>query len=209
MKILSIPPTGDFMANCYVIVSDNNNAVMIDAPQSGLNALKTINEKGFTLKKILLTHGHFDHIDSLEEVRAKTGASVYIHTGDAEFLTNNTLNLSEDLGQTVKPCEEFTTVSNGDTIQLDELSFEVILTNGHTNGSVCYKISDCLFTGDTLFRGSIGRTDLIDGDFDALKKSLKVFPKLYETGDFRIFCGHGERSMLSQEIARNPYLRGL
>ncbi len=209
MKIITIPPKGDFMTNCYVLVSDKNNAVMIDCPQSGISALKLLEEKGYTLKKILLTHGHFDHIDCLEDVRLKTNATVYIHEGDFEYLSNNTLNLSEDLCKEVKPCLEFEKISDGEIIELDELKFETILTNGHTNGSVCYKISDCLFTGDTLFRGSIGRTDLINGNFSALKKSLEIFPKLYNEGDFRIFPGHGERSSLSNEIARNPYLRGL
>ncbi len=210
MKIISVPPKGMFQTNCFVIISDKNNAVMIEAPANALDALRIIEENGAVLKKILLTHGHCDHIELLSEVQEKSGAEVYIHKNDAAKLTDDNLNLVNAFKSAfpnMKHCKNYKEISNGEVITLDELSFEVIHTAGHTSGSVCYKIADTIFTGDTLFYRSIGRTDMIDGDVFAMRKTLEFLANYPTETDYTIYCGHERQSTLIAEKKFNTYLQ--
>ena len=170
MEMFTFDNMGAFGVNCYAVVSEKKNAVLIDAPCNADGIIGMMKENGFTLKKILLTHGHFDHIGAAEELREKTGCEVYIHSNDASKLSNQTMNLSAFFRMPpVDPVEEYKTLSHNDIIEQDELKFRVMLTAGHSSGSVCYIIDDIIFSGDTLFRLSAGRTDMRDGNFQALK----------------------------------------
>lgn len=206
MKIYRIP-VGELLANCYIIETENKNAVAID-PGSDFQRIKNLlDEHELTLKKILLTHGHYDHIGAAGEAADVYGAQVYIHEEDAPMLTSRTKSLADAIGAgQFNEITKFTTVTNGDVIILDELSFDVIHTPGHTRGGVCYKCGNAFFTGDTLFKLSMGRTDFPGGNMGEMFKSLQKIAKL--EGDYDIYPGHNETSTLSYERKNNPYLKG-
>ncbi len=212
MKIIKLKPQGMFAVNCYLVISDKNNAVLIDAPEGGESILAEIEKQGVKLKKILLTHGHCDHIESVAFLAERTEAEVFIHSEDAPKLTDSYLNLSEYFSMYMDPVRHYEhgiSLSDGDTIKEDELTFTVFHTPGHSSGSVCYLLGNVMFSGDTLFRDSIGRTDMPDGDYRKLSESLKALEQF--TGnydDYRLLAGHGDESTLSREKQRNPYLRG-
>ena len=210
MKIVKIPPRGMFAVNCYIVISEAGNAVLIDAPEGGERILAEIQKNCAVLKKILLTHGHCDHIESLSEIAEKTGAEVYIHKFDASKLTDSRMNLSDFFAMYLDaPAKHFDgaiPVSGGDIISQDELEFRVMHTPGHTSGSVCYIVDDVMFSGDTLFRDSIGRTDMPDGDYSVLAKTLSALSEISE--DYRVLPGHNEETTLRREKAQNPFLSG-
>lgn len=210
MKISYFTSDNAFGTNCYIVISEQNNAVLIDAPQADNDALEQLEKQGVKIKKILLTHGHCDHIESLAFLAEKYGAEVYIHKLDEPKLHDDFLNLSEYFGSLYSsPIQHFKgakTVEDGDIITLDELEFKVIHTPGHTRGSVCYIVNDVMFSGDTLFKQSIGRTDMPDGDTNTLMSSLKRLEKI--EGDYLLLTGHGGSSRLSEERANNPYMKG-
>lgn len=208
MKIIKIPPAGMFAVNCYIVISEKGNAVLIDAPEGADRILSEIEKNGASLKKILLTHGHCDHIESLAEIAEKTGAEVYIHEFDAPKLTDPRMNLSEFfamyLDAPARHYDKAVTVKDGDIISQDELEFKVMHTPGHTSGCVCYILDDVMFSGDTLFKDSIGRTDMPDGNYSVLAKTLSMLSEIEQ--DYRVLPGHNEETALSREKAQNPFL---
>lgn len=211
MKIIKIPPQGVFAVNCYLVVTEAGNAVMIDAPWGHERLLAEVKKSGAALKKILVTHGHCDHIESLAAVAEATGAEVYIHTLDAPKLTDSHTNLSEFfaayLDENAAPYDKAICVNDGDVITQDELSFTVLHTPGHTSGCVCYITEDVIFSGDTLFKGSIGRTDMPDGSYETLCGSLKKLAAFKgEREDYRLLSGHGGESTLNREKDTNPFI---
>ena len=212
MKIIKITPIGMFAVNCYIVVSEAGNAVMIDCPEEGgaEGLLAELEKIGAKLTKILLTHGHCDHIETLAEIANATGAEVYIHKFDAPKLTDSHGNLSEYfaayLDGPVKHYDKAIVVSDGDIIRQDELEFKVMHTPGHTSGCVCYIAGDVMFSGDTLFRDSIGRTDMVDGNYQVLSESLKKLTEITE--NYRVLSGHGDETTLDREKNHNPYIGG-
>ena len=210
MKILTYTGRDVFAANCYIIISDSGSAAIIDAPCGCEKILSLIEENGGTLKKILLTHGHCDHIESLVPLAEKTGAEVYIHTLDERKLRDDLFNLSEYFGDCyAEPLPHFAgahTVENGDSVVMDEIEFKVLHTPGHTSGSVCFITGDIMFSGDTLFASSIGRTDMPDGNPALMQQTLNMLKGIEK--DFTVLSGHGGPTKLSAEKIRNPYLRG-
>lgn len=206
MKIYRLP-VGELLANCYIIDTENKNAVAIDPGSDYQKIKKFLDEHNLTLKKILLTHGHYDHIGAAREAAIAYGAEVYIHEEDAPMLISRTKSLADAIsaGQ-FNEIPEFITIKNGDVITLDEVSFEVIHTPGHTRGGVCYKCGNSLFTGDTLFKLSMGRTDFPGGNMGEMFKSLQKISQL--EGEYDVFPGHNETSTLAYERKNNPYLKG-
>ena len=210
MKTVMINSGGIFGTNCYLVISDSGNAALIDAPRGGERILAEAEKNGASIKKILLTHGHCDHIESLAFLAKETGAEVYIHEMDEKKLSDDYLDLSEYFSDYYdKPVEHFSgakKVSDGDIITLDELSFKVLHTPGHTSGSVCYICDEAMFSGDTLFKMSAGRTDMPDGNSIKLNESLKMLDNLGK--DYVLLSGHGDRSTLSNERKFNPFMKG-
>lgn len=204
MKIIKLQPLSAFATNSYIVETDCKNAVLIDAPDNAEYILSQINENGLTLKKILLTHGHIDHIGAVYDLAEKTGCKVYIHSDDIQKLRDPELNLSNYLGMAFKAYNNATPLENSDKISLDELVFEVLSTPGHTSGSVCYICGDVMFAGDTLFYRSIGRTDMVDGDYSKMAKSLEKLRKI--DFDYTVYSGHGAPTSLADEKAQNPYM---
>jgi glyoxylase-like metal-dependent hydrolase (beta-lactamase superfamily II) len=198
MEIKRIP-TGQMMANCYLIWNKNtNNAIVIDPGDSAEKIISYIDENKLNVKKILLTHGHFDHIGALNKIRKYTNAPVYVHENDANCVTDSNYNLSVLVNKNIF-CDndaEFT-INDGDIIGKGEFDIQVIHTPGHSKGSVCYLMGNHLFSGDTLFPIGIGRTDLYGGDYDELIDSIKN--KLLILPDSLImYPGHGEITSFSK-----------
>lgn len=205
MKVKKIFGLSPYAANCYAVISDMNNAVLIDAPCNAERILNELEQIGVTLKMILLTHGHFDHIMAVPELVKKTNATVYVHENDENKLKSSEMSVADYFG--IKEFVPFCTarkLKDGDKIILDDMTFEVIHTPGHTSGCVCYKINDIIFTGDTLFQMSVGRCDMPDGNWDAIQSSVKKLSAV--SGNFKIYPGHGEMTELDFERKYNPYL---
>lgn len=200
---LQLGPLG---ANCYIIETAPRQCVAIDIGGDTDYLMSLLMKRCMKLSKILLTHGHFDHIGGVEEVRKETGAEVFIHTDDAKMLGSAEYSLHKDMyGEPFRPVTEFTSINDDCWINDGDTSFRVIHTPGHSEGSVCYLCGDMMFSGDTLFQGSVGRTDFTGSDPLAMVRSLK---RLYLLdGDYRVFPGHGSETVLSTEKITNPYLR--
>ena len=192
---------GELGTNCYLLVKGNRAALIDPAADSG-TILHTLQENGLTLDAILLTHGHFDHIGAVEELRTATGAPLYLHRADAELLSSPDKNYSTVFLDHAILCRDADVLlRDGDTIPFAGDDITVMHTPGHTMGSVIYRYADTLFCGDTIFKAGIGRTDLYGGDKRQLGASLvKLFRFYDENGkDYRLLPGHGEETRLSEE----------
>ena len=201
---------GALDTNCYFLIDEpTKQAVVVDPGDNAELILKKLKSLGLTCAVILLTHGHYDHTMALTDVRAQTGAPVYIHAADADMLNDPSLSQAKFLGgsgEPVRPPEHL--VADGDKITLGETVIEVMHTPGHTPGSVCYFIRDdrdnYLISGDTLFRGGIGRHDLAGGNYKALMASLRKIASLPE--EWLVYPGHGASTTLSSERENNMYM---
>lgn len=210
MKVRVIP-MAVMGVNCLILSDEATGYGAVVDPGGKSAADKILSmaaANNIEIKYILLTHAHFDHMLSLEELREKTGAPLALHKYDAETITDPNLTFMAQYGgvsEGSKPAE--ITLEDGDIITLGETEIEVIHTPGHTVGSVCYKSGDAVITGDTLFRGNIGRCDLYGGDEMAMDESLKRLLSL--DGDYKLYPGHGSTTTLSRERTENVYLRHL
>ncbi len=196
---------GPVMTNCYIIYNEGeHDCVVIDPACEAEKIIYASQSEGLRIRAILLTHGHFDHLGCTDELRKKTGATVYVHAKDEEMLTSEEKNLSVEFGLSIKTDEADENSVDGDVITEAGMSFFVMSTPGHTRGSVCYITEDMIFSGDTLMNMTIGRTDFPGGDFQEMEKSLKRLLEIQ--GDPVIYPGHGESSSLLFEKDNNPFL---
>lgn len=189
---------GDLGTNCYIVWDEaTSHAAVIDPGDEGAFLLETMKKLRVEPKLILLTHGHFDHTGAVMDLYRATKAPVYIHKADR--------NLVNPFGGALQLPDDVRYYDEGDEVTLDALRFQVLHTPGHTPGSVCLMAGDVLFTGDTLFRGSCGRTDFPGGSWKQMCQSLK---RLYELpGDYVVLCGHTGSSRLSYERKTNDFMR--
>ena len=203
VHMLSLGPLG---ANCYILETDQKNAVAVDIGGDPEILLRLLRQQGLQLDRILLTHGHYDHMGGVARVQQETGAPVYIHGDDLGMLTDPVQSLATPMGmQGFEPVPDGKLLTDGAKIRLDDLELTVLHTPGHTPGSVCYLGNGLLFSGDTLFRQSIGRTDFPGGSMPQMRKSLTRLNVL--SGDLLIYPGHNGASTLEYEKEHNPYLR--
>lgn len=209
MDIKIFSPYGAFGAIAYIAVKDGG-AFMIDAVGNNDEVFRYLDENNVRLEKILLTHGHIDHIAGLAEAAAKSGAAVYISKEDRPLLSDSYLNLSEYFGMpdAAEYKGEVIEVGDGSVIDFQGEEIKVAAVPGHTRGSVLYTAGDAIFSGDTLFRGSVGRTDMPGGDTAELMKSLEKMKSLFGNGEYRVLSGHTPPSTMKNELRSNPYLRG-
>ncbi|NNG67920.1 MBL fold metallo-hydrolase [Caldanaerobacter subterraneus] len=200
---------GPYGANLYVVWDrDTREGIIIDPGEVYDEIKNYIKENGIKVKHILLTHGHFDHIGGVEEIRAFTGGKVAISEEDAPMLLDSSQNLSEMVFKKVICSPADIILKDKDVLGFGNYSVEVISTPGHTKGSVCFKIGDVCFTGDTLFRGSIGRHDFPGGNFETLMASIKE--RLLTLKDETvIYPGHGDFSTIGREKRLNMFLKNL
>lgn len=196
--------TGPLKVNTYIL-HDAHSAAIVDPGGNEKRLLLWLKENGLQLNKILLTHGHFDHCGAVHALKAATGAQIIISTADEEMLHNNVLSMAHAFGVSCPPCHADRCVSDGDTVSLGFTNLDVIFTPGHTPGGVCYYTDGILFSGDTLFAGSVGRSDFPGGDYDALIESVKK--RLFVLPDgTRVLPGHGDATTIGQEKSDNPFL---
>ena len=187
--------------NCYVL-SDGTEAAVIDPGAECEKITDYLNENGYKLTKILLTHGHFDHIGALCDLAEKTNAKVYVHSGDSKMLTDNGVNLSFMTGERIKPYEADVLLDDVKEIPLGNTVIKVFHTPGHSAGSVSYLWGDNLFSGDLLFHGSIGRYDF--GDMQTELRSIKFLMDNFDDNT-KVYAGHGEATTIGFEKVNNPY----
>jgi len=199
-------PVGQIGTNCYIIFrEDLKKAVIVDPGDEGAYILEQCGELSVTPEVILLTHGHFDHIMAVEEIK-RAFPEVIVYAGEKEkmLLNDPSVNLSTSTGRRCS-IEADRYVTDGETIDLAGISTHVIATPGHTEGCVCYymKEEDVLISGDTLFLESLGRTDLPTGDQLKIISSIreKLFPL---PGDTMVYPGHGSVTTIGHEKSYNP-----
>lgn len=203
MEITSMA-VGSMGANCYFVWNRKNETVLIDPGADAPRISAQLKEQGLTPCAILLTHGHFDHIGAVAELVKTYRIPVIIGEQDQEMLGDPQKNASGLIGANIAPCCAQSTVKDGDVFATGGLEFEAIHTPGHTKGSMTYRCGNVLFSGDTLFMGSVGRTDFYGGDFSALSASLRRLCALQ--GNYRILPGHGPETTLEAERKTNPFL---
>ena len=195
MEILAIP-VGSYQTNCYIVwQAGREDCVLIDPGDESKKILEEVERQGKQVAAILLTHGHFDHVGAVQKIAEKADCPVYLHPAEKKlpfFMTAGPL---------------YSTDGYEDTVSVAGLDFQILHTPGHTPGSVCLLCDGVMFSGDTLFAGSCGRTDFPGsnpGDMAVSLKKLKELP-----GDYRVYPGHAEDTTLSYERENNPYMRGV
>lgn len=206
MKIKRIP-AGIYAANCYIIYSeDSKEGIVVDPGGDVDEILASIEEDKLKIKCIILTHGHADHIGGIVSLRQALSVPVMIHEDDREMLIDGNKNLSTMMAMGTIEVEPNVLLKDGDIIEFGEEKAEIIHTPGHTRGGICIKVGDNIITGDTLFAGSIGRTDLLGGDYETIIKSIKDKLLIYPD-EVKVFPGHGAPSTIGKERVSNPFLR--
>ena len=187
---------GAYQTNCYIIHAEHSKTCcVIDPGYDADTILDKLDSLGLVLEAILLTHGHFDHVGAVRDLAAETQCDVYLHPDD----------LSMPPMMTAGQLYYTKTYTEGTQLKLAGLDIAVLHTPGHTPGSVCLLCDTTILSGDTLFQGSCGRTDLPGGDWATITKSLKRLAAL--EGNFWILPGHGPSSTLRDEKKYNPYMR--
>ena len=193
MVVAETFPLGDYQTNCYLVrQAGQTQCVLIDPGYAADFLLDTLNAKELELSAIALTHGHFDHVGAVRDLAAETGCRVYL-SGD---------ELS--LPPAITAGRLYFTDLYTDRFTAAGIPFTVLKTPGHTPGSVCLRTGSLLFSGDTLFAGSCGRTDLPGGDPADMRASLKLLAAIPE--NLTVYPGHGEATTLDAEKRYNPYL---
>ena len=196
---------GELRTNCYLIINDKGNCIVIDPADEKDKIISEIKSQNLSLKAILLTHGHFDHIMATNALKKEFDCPVIIGDADEEMLKDDLKNAAVLLGMHVEKILADKKVNDKDVLDIDDFRIKVIATPGHTKGSVCYVLEDNIFSGDTIFFECVGRTDLYGGDAVKLMTSLKKLKDL--EGEYKIFSGHGRETTLSYEKEYNPWLK--
>jgi len=197
---------GELRANCYIIAQENSSeCVIIDPGEDGERILQFLKGKGLNPVYIINTHGHIDHIGANLFIAEQTGAKILIHQNDAKMLHDPISNLSSFLNYSVTSKQADYILEDGEILEVSGITIEILHTPGHTKGGICLKIRNCIFTGDTLFAGGVGRTDFPNGSHETLIKSINK--KLMALDDETIvYPGHGESSTIGMERRSNLFL---
>ena len=196
VKLLRVRPIG---TNCYILEDDQTNlAAVIDPGDEPELIQEALEKEGVEVRYLLLTHGHYDHTTAVPALhRVYPQADIYIHQADANGAGSTLFPLAGEV-------DDLKLYDEGDVIRLGDHEIQVLHTPGHSPGSVTLKVEDVLFTGDTLFAGSCGRTDLRGGSYEQIMQSLKRLGEL--KGDFHVCPGHEATSTLERERRSNPFL---
>jgi len=196
MLKIHVLPLGDYQTNCYIVHEENSTDCLIIDPGYEPEIISSyLEEKGLTPEAILLTHCHFDHVGAVKDLAAQYDCKVFLDKKELAMppmLTNGPLYYTDGYG-------------DGDTLTLAGIPIQVLETPGHTPGSVCLIMEDTLFSGDTLFAGSCGRTDFPGGSMKQMMASLARLAAL--PGDYQVLPGHMEPSTLDRERRFNPYMQ--
>lgn len=198
---------GLLQENCFILYDNNKNAFIVDPGGSSDMIIDTIEDNNLNIKFILLTHGHADHVGAVAKLKKKYNVEVYMSKKDKDFLESPETMRSSSFGLEVEPAKVDLFVNENSEIYFGDTSIEVIETPGHTLGSVCYLYNNILFSGDTLFNGSIGRTDFPESDHQKMLKSLKKLTQLDD--EIFVLSGHGPETQIKNEKLNNPFLKTL
>lgn len=204
--IIKTVVVGPLDVNCYILgCEDTKDAAIIDPGDNADEIIKVIHEEGLNPGFIINTHAHFDHVGGVKTIQERFKIDFFLHKEDL-FLINNVSEQAAAFGLNPIPKPEVDKfVNNGDKISLGNKFINVIHTPGHSPGCVCYHIDNNVFVGDTMFAGSIGRTDLPGGSYKMLINSIKE--RLFPLGDGTIvYPGHGPSTTIENERKHNPFL---
>lgn len=205
-KIMRLP-LGALATNCYIVYGEENKAVVID-PASSAEVLIMLEANDFTLDSIILTHGHFDHFSGVAELKKRTGAAVYAPELDVEMFQSEDKSWARFMaGTPFQPITPDYTFSDGERLTLCGITFSVMSAPGHTAGSCmlfCEELN-AAFAGDVLFRGSVGRADGFSGSEQQTMATMRKINGI--SGDYTLYCGHGDPTTLEREKRYNPYLQ--
>ncbi len=206
MKLLRMP-LGALGTNCYIVVDETSKrALVVDPGGEGERVLEIVKKEELVLDKVILTHGHADHIGGVQTIIDEIPCDVYIAKGDEPFLTDGDLNLSAFMGQSITVKKKPVLIQENDIITCGDISFKVIETPGHTPGGVCFYGHGIVLAGDTLFQGSVGRTDFPQGSMQQLITGIKE--KLFVLPDETVvYPGHGPETTIGEEKRGNPFIR--
>ena len=206
MKVLAYP-NGIFGATTYLVYDEKSlEGIIIDCTSSIDEIEKEIKKKNIKLKYILITHGHFDHVYCIAKIKEKfPSIPVMLHKDDMELLNQIPIQCSMAGIKEIKvPCIDGLIDENTQNLTIGKYEIKIIHTKGHSKGGVCYLIDNLLFSGDTLFRGSIGRCDLFGGNYNEIEDSIKN--KLFILNeDIMVYPGHGDKTSIEYEKKYNPY----
>ncbi len=207
MRIESFIVLPQFGTNTYLVWDETTRqAMIIDLAKPSDEVWNVIENKGITLKYIVNTHGHADHIGGNSFIRGKTGAPICIHPADALKLVDAKANLSTFMGTPIYSDPMDIPLTQGCILTLGNITFTVLHTPGHSAGCISLFSPGVVFSGDTLFAGSVGRTDLPDGNFDQLNSSIRS--RLYTLADETVvYPGHGEPTTIGEEKRNNPFVK--
>ncbi|MDH7576396.1 MAG: MBL fold metallo-hydrolase [Bacillota bacterium] len=204
VKCLAVGP---MLANCYLVwCEETKDALVIDPGGEGERILAEIKREQLQVKYIVNTHGHVDHIAANHKVKEGTGAKILVHAEDAPLLTSPNFNLSIYVGTPVKgPAADMLLCEGEEIVVGKQVRLSVLHTPGHTRGGICLNAGEAIFTGDTLFAGSIGRTDFPGGSYQDLLNSIKT-KILINDDHVLLYPGHGPTSTVGDERKSNPFL---
>lgn len=198
---------GWFAANCYIVgCPATREGMIIDPGDEPERILEAVQRLKITVRCIVNTHGHADHIGANRDVKDATGAPVCIHRLDAPLLADPARNLSAWAGDPLAPVAPGRLLEDGDLVEVGQLRFRVLHTPGHTPGGICLAGEGVVFSGDTLFAGSVGRTDFPGGSHGALIRSIRE-KLLLLPDDTVVYPGHGPSTTIGEERAGNPFLQ--
>lgn len=204
MKVIQ-HPAGIYQANCYIAYNSAKDGFVLDPGGDCEGILKIINDNRINVKFIILTHGHFDHIGAVSCLRKSLNVPVYMNSNDAYLMNGKDSGMLSSLQNNVEPFEIDRFLSDGDVLQLGDETLKIYETPGHTPGGISIKTGNAIFTGDTLFSGSIGRCDLPGGSSEAIIKSIKE--KIMPLPDATIvYPGHGPSTTIGEQREINPYV---
>ena len=198
---------GHIETNCYILTDSKSGDTAVIDPCWLTDELKAAVDCAGGVKYILLTHGHFDHICGVHDLREYTGAEVAIHESDADCLFDEKKSLADGSGYPFKPVRADIILRDGDVLELGGKEIKVMHTPGHTKGGVCFicESDRMIFSGDTLFHSTVGRTDFEGGSFKEIIESVERLQSL--DGDYDVYPGHNRSTTLERERTRNFYMR--